>query len=147
MIGAVHKVSHRRLQNRAMWFLKIWIAVCVVGGLGFILSTDLPQLEAASSHDIHIDPQPPFFSPNQITISLGTPLTWRNRTQEPHTIVSDDCRLGNLCSFDSGFLGPNGRYTLPHLPPGTYPYHCGIHPFMRGLLAIHPPQSFPSSDV
>jgi plastocyanin len=140
-------MKHRRFQDRAKGFLKRWIFVCVICSLGFVISTHLPQLQASSSHDIHIDPQPPFFSPNHLTISLGTPLTWKNRTQEPHTIVSDDCRVGNLCSFDSGFLGPNARFTLPPLRPGTYPYHCGIHPFMRGRLTIHPPQSFPASDI
>lgn len=116
--------------------------VCV-----FLVSGGLPLLGASLSHDIHIETQPPFFSPNQLVISVGTPLTWKNRTQEPHTIVSDDCRSRNQCSFDSGFIGPNARFTLPPLKPGRYPYHCGIHPFMRGLLTIHPPQSFSSSDI
>ncbi len=119
----------------------------VVCSLPLLLSTAPTMLGAVSSQDIDIYAQPPFFSPNQLTITLGTPLTWKNRTHEPHTIVSDDCRVGSSCSFDSGFLGPNAHYTLPQLTPGRYPYHCGIHPFMRGLLTIHPPQSFPSSDI
>ncbi len=112
-----------------------------------IFSAAPVMLEATSSQDIAIYADPPFFSPNQLTIAMGTPLTWKNRTHEPHTIVADDCRRGSHCSFDSGFLGPNARYTLPQLTPGLYPYHCGIHPFMRGLLTIRPPQSFPSSDI
>ena len=119
----------------------------VLSGVMVSFSFDVPSLGAASSHNIHIDTRPPFFSPNQLTISVGAPLTWKNRTHEPHTIVSDDCRFGNTCSFDSGFIGPNARYSLPRLKPGRYPYHCGIHPFMRGLLTIHPPQSFSSSDI
>ena len=124
--------------------------MCLIGvlsGLALSPSAGLTLLGASSSQSIHIDPEPPFFFPNRLTISMGAPLTWQNRTQEPHTIVSDDCRSRNTCSFDSGFLGPNARFTLPPLKPGTYPYHCGIHPFMRGLLAIHPPQSFSSSDI
>jgi len=140
-------MKNRPLHDRLPSALKRLAYVCVLIAGIFFVATDLTQLEASSSHNIHIDPQPPFFSPNQLTISLGTPLIWKNRTQEPHTIVSDDCRFGNPCSFDSGFLGPNARFTLPPLKPGTYPYHCGIHPFMRGLLTIHPPQSFPSSDI
>jgi len=124
--------------------------MCLIGllsGLALSLSAGLTLLVASSSQSIHIESEPPFFSPNRLTISMGAPLTWQNRTQEPHTIVSDDCRSRNTCSFDSGFLGPNARFTLPPLKPGTYPYHCGIHPFMRGLLTIHPPQSFSSSDI
>ncbi len=121
--------------------------ICLLSGLTLSLSASLTILGASSSRNIEIYTKPPFFSPNQLTISVGTPITWKNRTQEPHTIVSDDCRFGNQCSFDSGFLGPNARYSLPRLKPGRYPYHCGIHPFMRGLLTIHPPSSFSSSDI
>jgi len=121
--------------------------ICLLSGVCFSIPTSLPMPHAATSRDIHIGASPPFFSPNQLTISIGTPLTWRNRTREPHTIVSDDCRRGSTCSFESGFLGPNARYTLPQLKPGRYPYHCGLHPFMRGHLTIHPPRSFSSSDI
>jgi plastocyanin len=131
--------------DQTMLALKKTFFLCVLSGLALSTPAGLTMLEASSSRDIHINTQPPFFSPNQLTISVGTPLTWNNRTHEPHTIVSDDCRSRTTCSFDSGFLGPNARYTLPQLKPGHYPYHCGIHPFMRGLLTIHPLQSFSSS--
>ena len=136
-----------RLGNQRTLPLRKLIFVCLFSGLTLSLPAGITMLEASSTHDIHIYTNPPFFSPNQLTISVGTPLIWKNRTQEPHTIGSDDCRFGNTCSFDSGFLAPNARFSLPRLKPGRYPYHCGIHPFMRGLLTIHPPQSFSSSDI
>ena len=104
-----------------------------------------PGLWASSPH-IQIHSEPPFFAPNQLTIAFGTPLQWNNRTPEPHSIVSDDCRSRANCSFESGLLSPNEVFALPRLSPGRYPYHCGIHPFMRGHLTIHPPRSF-SSDI
>ena len=140
-------MNNKLLQERFSLALKKLFWGLVVLTSVILISTSLPLLEASSSHDIQIETQPPFFSPNQLTISLGAQLTWKNRTQEPHTIISDDCRFGTKCSFDSGFLGPNGRFALPPLKPGSYPYHCGIHPFMRGLLTIHPPQSFSTSDI
>jgi len=121
--------------------------ILFTSGVIVSFTLNVSSLGAAAAHNIHIEPQPPFFSPNQLTISVGAQLTWANRTRELHTIVSDDCRSRSICSFDSGFLGPNARYSLPRLEPGRYPYHCGIHPFMRGLLTIHPPQSFSSSDI
>ncbi len=135
--------------NKPVFTLMKLLMVCIFSGcsLFLLVSGNLPPLGASSSYDIHIEPQPPFFSPNQLTIAPGTPLTWKNRTQEPHTIVSDDCRFGNNCSFDSGFLAPNARFALPSLKPGRYPYHCSIHPFMRGSLTIHSTQPFSSSDI
>lgn len=100
----------------------------------------------AVSSNIHIQAEPPFFSPNSLTVTSGTSLTWKNYTHEAHSIVSDDCVRLSGCSFDSGVLRPDEGYSLPFLNPGRYPYHCGLHPFMRGLLTIHPALS-PSSDI
>ena len=98
------------------------------------------------SSDIHIQAEPPFFSPNALAVISGTSLTWKNFTHEAHSIVSDDCTRLSGCSFDSGLLRPNEHFLLPTLKAGRYPYHCGLHPFMRGLLTIHPPPTL-SSDI
>ena len=95
----------------------------------------------AISSNIHILEEPPFFSPNSLAVTSGTSLIWKNYTHEPHSIVSDDCGRLSDCSFDSGVLGPEERFSLPSLAPGRYPYHCGLHPFMRGLLTINPAPS------
>lgn len=139
-------INSMQVLDKIMPFTRMNL-LCLLSGLIFSLSTGVAMIGASPFHDIQIFTEPPFFSPNQTTISVGTTLIWKNRTHEPHTIVSDDCRLGNQCSFDSGFVAPNARFILPQLTPGRYPYHCGIHPFMRGLLTIHPPRSFPSSDI
>jgi plastocyanin len=119
----------------------------VLCGLIIVCTLSSTSLQAGP-FSITIQPEPPFFSPNSLTISAGTPLTWNNFTQEPHSIVADDCTRLSGCSFDSGVLGPNEHFTLPHLPPGRYPYHCGLHPFMRGLLTVHaPPPSSPASEI
>lgn len=142
-----HIGRSRQFWDKNMIAVRRISLISLLSGVIFSLSASLVMIGASPSHDIQIFTEPPFFSPNQTTIAMGTPLTWKNRTHEPHSIVSDDCRFGTTCSFDSGFLGPNARFTLPQLSPGRYPYHCGIHPFMRGLLTIHPPQSFSSSDI
>ncbi len=137
----------RRRDNSSLWISLRFISVVIFGICVYFSLGSMLLLGASSSRNILIYPQPPFFSPNQLTIKLGTSLTWQNRTQEPHTIVSDDCRFGQQCSFDSGFLRPNAFFTLPPLQSGTYPYHCGIHPFMRGLLTIHRTQSHTFSNI
>lgn len=101
----------------------------------------------AGPFNITIQAEPPFFSPNSLAISAGTPLSWNNFTQEPHSIVADDCTRFSGCSFDSEVLRPNEYFTLPHLPPGRYPYHCGLHPFMRGLLTVHAPSPSSASEI
>lgn len=134
--------------NRLLHFLRIFLRVSPIFCFMGILFSPLPthQISWASSPHIHIQSDPPFFSPNQLTISLDTPLTWENRTSAVHSIVADDCRSRLECSFDSGIIRPNHQFVLPRLAPGNYPYHCGLHPFMHGLLTIHPPKSL-SSDI
>jgi len=100
----------------------------------------------ASSPQIAIQAEPPFFSPNHLMIRLDTALTWKNQTREAHSIVADDCQFRSHCSFDSGVIRPDHQFVLTRLAPGQYPYHCGLHPFMRGLLTIHTAHS-PSSDI
>ena len=118
--------------------LRLCVLFCLLETLFFPISAQW-TLWASSSH-IHIQPDPPFFSPNQLTIALNTPLTWENRTRELHSIVADDCQSRAGCSFDSGIIRPDHQFVLARLAPGRYPYHCGLHPFMRGELTIHPLQ-------
>lgn len=119
----------------------------VVGLLCVLLLCLLSVLPLwAISSNIHIQAEPPFFSPNNLAVTLGTSLTWKNYTHEAHSIVSDDCVRLSGCSFDSGVLRPDEGYSLPFLNPGRYPYHCGLHPFMRGLLTVYPAPA-PSSDI
>jgi len=151
--GRKNPILRNRLSRnmRTMNFWHQYGKLFRVGGFIFILGivcfpSSMQPLLWASSPRIHIQPEPPFFSPNQLTISLNTPLTWENRTREAHSIVADDCQSRLECSFDSGIIRPDHRFVLTQLAPGRYPYHCGLHPFMRGLLTIHHQQPL-SSDI
>ena len=78
----------------------------------------------------------PYYSPTLVHIGTGTPISWDNPTADLHSITHDGCKTGERCAFDSGPLGPNGTFTVPHLPPGSYSYHCSFHPIMRGVLVV-----------
>jgi hypothetical protein len=78
----------------------------------------------------------PYYSPEFVHIGTGTSVSWENPTSDLHSITHDDCKAGGRCAFDSGPLGPNGKFTVRHLPPGEYPYHCSFHPIMRGVLVV-----------
>ncbi len=69
------------------------------------------------------------FNPQNITIGLNTTVTWRNNDSVPHTVTS---LTGAPVAFDSGTLNPGQSFTYTFAVPGTYPYYCMIHPFMRG---------------
>ena len=70
------------------------------------------------------------FVPATITISAGQSITWTNSDPVDHTATSDDA------IWDSGALGPNATFSSAFPQPGTYAYHCTIHPFIRGTVVV-----------
>ena len=93
-------------------------------------------IAAPSTLHITIGTFAPYYSPTLVHIGTGTPISWNNPTANLHSITHNGCKTGERCAFDSGPLGPNGTFTVPHLPPGSYPYHCSFHPIMRGVLVV-----------
>jgi plastocyanin len=57
-------------------------------------------------------------------------VIWRNVGQQPHTATSD------LYLFDSGPIEPGGTFSFAFNEPGFSPYHCAIHPEMRGEVFV-----------
>lgn len=96
-------------------------------------------LGASSTLRITLGTFAPCYSPKLVHIGSGTPIAWENPTADLHTITHDGCQTGERCAFDSGPLGPKGTFTVRHLPPGHYSYHCSFHPIMQGTLVIIEP--------
>lgn len=90
-----------------------------------------PQPQAGSGNAIMI--QNFAFDPPALTVKAGTMVTWTNRDSAPHAIVSG---TGSSETFSSDTL-PTGRvYSYTFTRPGTYPYHCSIHPSMTGTIVV-----------
>lgn len=70
------------------------------------------------------------FSPATITIPAGTTVTWTNQDTVAHTATSD------TGAWDSGTLATGQSYSHTFDTPGTYPYHCTIHPFMKATIIV-----------
>lgn len=63
-------------------------------------------------------------------VPVGTTVTWRNDDTVPHTVTSD------AGLFDSGNLDPGQTFTHTFELTGNFPYHCEIHPTMRGRVLV-----------
>jgi plastocyanin len=70
------------------------------------------------------------FSPVALTVKAGTQITWTNRDDIPHTVVS------NGHTFKSKVLGTGEKFTFTADKPGTYSYSCSIHPNMTGKVVV-----------
>jgi plastocyanin len=54
-----------------------------------------------------------------------------NQDSVAHTVTADDGH-----SFDTGALAVGASQRVSVRKPGSYPYHCAIHPFMHGTLVV-----------
>jgi len=70
------------------------------------------------------------FGPQVITVKAGATVHWMNRDSEAHTVTS------NTGAFGSSALQPGTGYSHTFTKPGTYSYHCSIHPFMTGKVVV-----------
>lgn len=108
------------------------VIICALFLFGVMPSTATPP-----HFEITIENASPYFSPPTATVTTGTPIRWDNPTPTEHTITHDGCLTEEgPCAFDSSTMLPNAHYTISSLPPGRYPYHCRVHPIMRGTLTI-----------
>lgn len=85
---------------------------------------------------IQMESRSPYFTPLAATVTAGSTIRWENPTGTHHTITHDGCLSAGPCAFDSGSIGPDGAFEISELPPGLYPYHCALHPVMRGTVVI-----------
>jgi plastocyanin len=71
------------------------------------------------------------FMPPSLTVSSGTRISISNKDSTAHTVTADDAH-----TFDTGDVNPGSSTTITVSKPGTYQYHCNIHPFMHGTLVV-----------
>ena len=70
------------------------------------------------------------FSPNPLTISVGTTVTWMNQDKTAHTATS------NNGAFDTGTIAVGGQASKQFTTAGSFPYHCTIHPGMVATITV-----------
>ncbi len=68
------------------------------------------------------------FVPTELTISKGGTVTWTNNDNPAHTVSFSD--------GDSGAIRHGATYSRTFDKPGTYEYHCSIHPGMSGKIVV-----------
>jgi plastocyanin len=64
------------------------------------------------------------------SVSPGATITVKNQDNTAHTVTADS---GN--AFDSPAPTGNSTFTAPS-KPGSYSFHCSIHPEMHGTLVV-----------
>src|SRR5437879_7896170 len=71
------------------------------------------------------------FNPQTLTVKSGEKVTWINRDEEPHTIVSVEKQFKKSTALDT-----DQEFTITVGAPGTYDYFCSVHPKMTGTIVV-----------
>ena len=70
------------------------------------------------------------FSRPTLTVPVGTTVTWLNRDEDVHTVVS------TTQAFRSAGLETDETYSYTFAKPGVYEYFCTLHPLMTGKVIV-----------
>jgi plastocyanin len=73
------------------------------------------------------------FAPASVTINENDAVKWTNTDTKNHQVVA------NNGSFASGILAPGKSYTHAFGNGGTYHYHDGLHPTLKGTVTVKGP--------
>jgi plastocyanin len=114
---------------RAIRTIGISAALVAMLSIGVFRSAMANDASAAASADVKIDNFS--FGPQTINVAAGTTVTWTNRDDIPHTVVSTDG------VFKSKARDTDEKFSYTFTKAGTYPYFCSIHPKMTGTVVVH----------
>ncbi len=106
----------RKMMFLAACILALWSAPASAGGN----AESGQQIEIANFS----------FVPQTVTVKQGTTVTWVNRDDSPHTVVS------TAKEFSSPAMDTSDTYTYTFNRPGSFEYYCSVHPHMRGKVIV-----------
>jgi plastocyanin len=107
-------------------------AALAAAAAGIALAVGGPP--AAAQHGAGPEPAAPIpvsigfadVAPAHLDVLVGDTVRWTNESVRIHTVTADDG------SFDSGRLPSDAVFSRMFTAEGDVPYHCIIHPFIRG---------------
>jgi plastocyanin len=118
-----------------IFVLVTFIAVCGCTGYGKSAPPAATQTQVSGSTTVTM--QNFAFSPASITVPKGTTVTWVNQDTSDHKIVNDaQGSIAQGALFTSNSLPKGASYSFKFDNPGTYPYHCSIHPSMKATVIV-----------
>jgi plastocyanin len=115
----------RKNMSLSVLAIAAMIVMLLAGGSSTVRASDQPP---AAPVEVKIDNFS--FAPQTLTVRAGTTVTWTNRDDIPHTIVSTDG------VFKSKVRDTDEKFSYTFTKPGTYTYYCSVHPKMTGKIVV-----------
>ena len=118
------------MRKKSVWIAGLVTPVMIAmlllfAGLPSVTANDQPS---GANAEVKIDNFS--FAPETIKVSVGTTVTWTNRDDIPHTVVSTDG------VFKSKVRDTDEKFSFTFTKAGTYSYFCSVHPKMTGKVVV-----------
>ncbi len=97
----------------------------------FALAGEMKDADSTSSKQNTVEIKDFAFNPQTLTVKSGEKVTWINRDEEPHTVVSVGKKFKKSSALDT-----DQTFTITAGAPGTYTYFCSVHPKMTGTIVV-----------
>jgi len=114
------------------------VAVCMALAVLLVVSAGLTQAQTNSSSVTIADFQ---FTPATMQVAQGTTVTWTNNGPTNHTTTADGG------AWDSGVLPAGKSFSFQFNTPGTFAFHCSIHPNMKGTITVAAAAASPAASA
>jgi len=112
--------------------IRIAALLCGIGGCSVLaLADEMKDTGTSGAGQNKIEIKDFAFNPQTITVKPGEKITWINRDEEPHTVVSVEKQFKKSTALDT-----DQEFTVVAGSPGTYSYFCSVHPKMTGTIIV-----------
>ena len=97
----------------------------------FALAGEMKEADTTDNNQNRIEIKDFAFNPQNLTVKSGEKITWINRDEEPHAVVSVEKQFKKSTALDT-----DQEFTITAGAPGTYTYFCSVHPKMTGTIVV-----------
>jgi plastocyanin len=118
------------MTGKNVWVASFTAAVVIAIVLLLAGSPSVAASDQSSAANAEVKIDNFSFGPQTVTVPVGATVTWTNRDDIPHTVVSTDGL------FNSKVRDTDEKFSYTFAKAGTYPYYCSVHPKMTGKVVV-----------
>jgi plastocyanin len=118
------------MTDKHVWVASFAAVVIIAIALSLAGSPNATASDQPSSANADVKIDNFSFGPQTVTVPVGATVTWTNRDDTPHTVVSTEG------VFKSKVRDTDEKFSYTFTKAGKYPYFCSVHPKMIGQVIV-----------
>lgn len=131
LIGPGDSVSaYHKYLNMCTLAFALFVAVALLAGIGAEEGDTISPVLSENGH-AEVVLEKIRFSPQTLTVPVGTTVTWINRDSVPKIVVSAERPLEMPPILRAG-----QAFSRTFATAGTYSYSCSLHPSVTGKIVV-----------